>query len=96
MPKNQLYTQKCIRQIFKCSMHVSNRRVIYKGDIDQRSMPKNMPSLAPKAPPVMYMTCFTSQLMNLRPNFVRPRVPRHSDHVIRHIVRCNTEAYANI
>ena len=27
MPKIQLYTQKCIRQIFKCSMHVSNRRV---------------------------------------------------------------------
>ena len=48
MPKNQLYTQKCIRQIFKCSMHVSNRKVVYKGDIDQRSMPKNIPSLAPK------------------------------------------------
>ena len=48
MPKMQLYTQKCIRQIFKCSMHVSNRKVIYKGDIDQRSMPKNIPSLAPK------------------------------------------------
>ena len=48
MPKSQLYTQKCVRQIFKCSMHVSNRKVIYKGDIDQRSMPKNIPSLAPK------------------------------------------------
>ena len=44
----------------------------------------------------MYMTCFTSQLMNLRPNFMRPRVPRQSDHVIRHMVRYNTEAYANI
>ena len=48
MPKSQLYTQKFVRQIFKSSMHVSNRRVIYKGDIDQRSMPKNIPSLAPK------------------------------------------------
>ena len=48
MPKNQLYVQKCIRQIFKCSMHVSNRNVKYKGDIDQRFMPKNIPSLAPK------------------------------------------------
>ena len=48
MPKNQLYTQKCIRQISKCSMHVSNRIVMYKGDIDQRSMPKNIPLLAPK------------------------------------------------
>ena len=50
MPRDQLYTQKCIRQIFKCSMHVSNRRVKYKGDIDQTSMPKNIPSLAPKLP----------------------------------------------
>ena len=96
MPNNQLYTQTCIRQIFKCSMHVSNRKVKYKGDIDQRSMPKNIPSLAPKPLPVMYMTCFTSQLMNLRPNFVRPRVPSQSDHVIPHMVRCNTEPYANI
>ena len=96
MPKSQLYTQKCIRQISKCSMHVSNRKVVYKGDICQRSMPKNIPPLAPKTPPVMYMTCFRSQLMNLRPNFVRPRVPSQSDHVIRHMVSCNTEAYANI
>ena len=48
MPKIQLYNQKCIRQIFECSMHVSNRKVVYKGDIDQRSMLKNIPSLAPK------------------------------------------------
>ena len=48
MPKIQLYTQICIRQILKCSMHVSNRKVVYKGDIDQGSMPKNIPSLAPK------------------------------------------------
>ena len=46
--------------------------------------------------PVMYMACFTSQLMSLRPNFVRRRVPTQSDHMIRHMVRCNTEAYANI
>ena len=38
------------------------------------------------------MPCFTSQLTNLRPNFVRPRVPRQSDHVIRHMVRYNIEA----
>ena len=49
-----------------------------------------------ETPPVMYMTCFTSQHMNLRPNFVRPRVPSQSDYLIRHMVRCNTEAYANI
>ena len=94
MPKNQLYTQKCIRQMFICSMHVSNRRVIYKGDIDQRSMPN--PIIGSETPPIMYMTCFTSQLMNLRSNFVRPRVPSQSDHVIRHMVRCNMEAYTNI
>ena len=47
MPKNQLYTQKCIWQIFKCALHVSNRKVVYRGDIYQRSMPKNIPSLAP-------------------------------------------------
>ena len=42
MPKIQLYTQKCIRQMFKCSMHVSNREVIYKGDLDQKSTPKKI------------------------------------------------------
>ena len=47
-PKIELYTQKCIRQMFKCSMHVSNRNVLYKGEIYQGSMPKNIPSLAPK------------------------------------------------
>ena len=60
MPKSQLYTQKCIRQISKCSMHVSNRKVIYKGDIDQRSMPKNIPSLAPK--PLRLCTWHASQV----------------------------------
>ena len=59
MPKIQLYTQKCIRQMFKCSMHGSNRKVIYKGDIDQRSMPKNIPTLAPK--PLRICTCHASQ-----------------------------------
>ena len=96
MPKSQLYTQKCIRQISKCSMHVSNRKVVYKGDIDQRSMPKNFPILGSETPPVISMACFTSQLMNLRPNFVRLRVPSQSDHVIPHMVRLNTEAYAHI
>ena len=52
--------------------------------------------IGPETPPVMYMTCFTSQLMSLRPNVVRPRVPSQSDHVIRHMVRYNTQAYANI
>ena len=46
--KIQLYTQKCIRQMFICSMHVSNREVICKGYIDQGLMPKNITSLAPK------------------------------------------------
>ena len=95
MPKNQLYTQNCIRQIFKCSMHVSNRKVVYKGDIDQ-SHAQESPIIGSETPPVMYMTCFTSQLMGLRPNIVRPRVPSQSDHVIGHMVRYNTEAYANI
>ena len=75
MPQNFLYTQKCIPQIFKCSMHVSNGKVIYKGDIDQRWMPKNIPTLALKPLPDIHMPCFISQLMSLRPNFVRPRVP---------------------
>ena len=96
MPIIELYTQKCIRQMFKCSMHVSSQRVIYEGDIDQRSMPKNIPTLAPNTPPDKHMPCITSQFTNLRPNFVRSRVPRQSDSVIWHMVRCNTEAYANI
>ena len=96
MPNIQLYTPKCTRQIFKCSMHVSNRTLVYKGDIDQRSMPKNIPIIGSETSPVMYMACFTNQPMSLRPNFVRPRVPSQSDPVIRHMVRCNTEAYANI
>ena len=90
MPNIQLYTQKCIRQIPKCSMHVSNWRVIYKVHAQE------YPIIGSETPPVMYMTCLTSQLMNLRPNFVGPPVPCQSDHVIRHMVRYNTEAYANI
>ena len=81
--------------MFICSMHASNRKVIYKGDIDQ-SLAQEYPIIGTETPPVMYMTCFTSQLMNLRPNIVRPRVPSQSDHVIRHMVRYNTEAYADI
>ena len=96
MPKNQLYTQKCIRQIFKCSMHVSNRKAVYKGDIDQKFRAQEYHIIGSETPPVMYMTCFTSQIMNLRPNFVRPHVPSQSDHVIWHMVRYNTKAYANI
>ena len=60
MPKIQLYTQICIRQMFKCSMHVSNRKVIYKGDIDQSSMPKNIPILGPE--PLRIYTCHASQV----------------------------------
>ena len=48
VPKVQLYTQKCIQQVFKCSMHVSDRNSKYKGDIDQTSTPKNIQTLAPK------------------------------------------------
>ena len=60
MPKIQLYTQICIRQMFKCSMHVSNRKVIYKGDIDQSSIPKNIPTLGPE--PLGICTCHASQV----------------------------------
>ena len=60
MPNNQLYTHKCIRQVFQCPMHVSTRKVLYKGDIDQRSMPKNIPILALK--PLRMYTCHASQV----------------------------------
>ena len=63
MPRKQLYTQKCIRQIFKCSMHVSNQKVAYKGDIDQTFLAQEYPIIGSETPPVMYITCFTSQLM---------------------------------
>ena len=77
-------------------MHVSNRKVLYKGDIDQKYHAQEYHIIGSETPQVMYMTGFTSQLMNLRPNFVRPRVPSQSDHVIRHMMRYNTEAYATI
>ena len=37
------------------------------------------------------MPCFTSQLTNWRPNFVRPRVPRQSDHVMIYILLVNVQ-----
>ena len=77
-------------------MHVSNRKVIYNGDIDQKFHAQEYPIIGSIISPVKYMAYFTSQLMSLRPNFVRPRVPNQGDHMIRHMVRCNTEAYANI
>ena len=60
VPKIKLYTQKCIPQVFKCSMHVSNRKVIYKGDVDQTLMPKNIHTLAPK--PLRIYTCHASHI----------------------------------
>ena len=96
MPNIQLYTQKCIRQVFKCSMHVSNHKVIYKSDIDQIVNAQEYPNIGSQTPPDICMPCFTSQLMNLRPNFVRLCVPCKSDHVIRHMVRYNTKAYAKM
>ena len=72
MPKIQLYTEKCIRQIFKCSMHVSNQKVIYKGDIDRKALAQEYRNIGSQTPPDIHMPCFTSQLTNLRPNFVRP------------------------
>ena len=59
-PKFNYILKKCIRQVFRCSMQVSNRKVIYKGNIDQRSMPKNIPTLAPK--PLHIYTCHASQV----------------------------------
>ena len=47
-PKVNYILKNAYGKISKCSMHVSNRKVVYKGHIDQRSMPKNIPSLAPK------------------------------------------------
>ena len=44
------------------------------------------PNIGSQTPPDIYMSCFTSQLTNLRPNFVRPPVPRQSDHVILRVV----------
>ena len=85
-------------------MHTANVYKIHAGvkpesNIQGLYRPKihaqEYPIIGSETSPVMYMTCFTSQLMSLRPNFVRPRVPSQSDHVIRHMVRYNTEAQAN-
>ena len=54
------------------------------------------PNIGSQTPQDIYMPCFTSRLPNLRPNFVRHRVQSQSDPVIGHVVRCNTEAYANL
>ena len=82
-------------KISKCYMHVSNRKVIYKGDIDQRSMLKNIHHWL-RNPSGSVHDMLHKSAHDLRPNFVRPRVPSQSDHVIWHMVRYNTEAYANI
>ena len=60
VPKIQLNTQQCIQQILKYSMHVSNRKVMYQGDIDERYMPKSIPTLAPKS--LWIYTCHASQV----------------------------------
>ena len=71
-----------------------------KGNIQGLYRPKvhaqEYPNIGSETPPDIHMPCFTSQLLSLRPNFVRPRVPSQSDRVIRHMVRYITEAYANI
>ena len=54
------------------------------------------PNIGFQTPPDIHMPCFTSQLTNLRPNFVTPCVPSQSDPVIGHMVKYNTETYANI
>ena len=96
------YAQK---SIIYSKMHTANIQVLHacvksESSIQRCYRPKIHAQeyciIGSETPPVMYMTCFTSQLMNLRPNFVRPCVPSQSDHVIRHMVRYNTEAYADI
>ena len=98
-------TPLCPKSIIYSKMHTANIQMLHacvkpESSIQGCYRPKVHAQeyliIGSETPLVMYMTCFTSQLMNLRPNFVRPHVPRQSDHVIRHMVRCNTEAYANI
>ena len=100
--KSHHYAQK---SIIYSKMHTANIHMLHacvkpesniRGSYRPKVHAQEYPIIGSETPPVRHMTCFTSQLMNLRPNFVRPRVPRQSDHVIRHMVRCNTEAYANI
>ena len=96
------YAQK---SIIYSKMHTANIQMLHacvkpESSIQGRYRPKvhaqENSIVGFETPPVIYLTCFISQLMSLRPNFVRPRVPSQSDHVIRHMVRYNTEAYANI
>ena len=98
-------TPLCPKSIIYSKMHMANVQMLHacvkpESSIQVFFRPKvhaqEYPIIGSETLPVMYMTCFTCQLMILRPNFVRPRVPSQSDHVIRHMVRCNTEAYANI
>ena len=98
-------TPLCPKSIIYSKMHTANVHMLHacvkpESNIQGLYRPKvhaqEYPIIGSETPPVMYMTCFTSQLTSLRPNFVRPRVPSQSDHVIRHMVRYNTKAYANI
>ena len=93
------------KSIIYSKMHMANVHMLHacvkpESNIQEFYRPKvhaqEYPIVGAETPPVMYMTCFTSELMNLRPNVVRPPVPNQSDHVIRHMVRCSTEAYASI
>ena len=98
-------TPLCPKSIIYSKMHTANIQMLhacvkleskiqgwYRPNVDAQEYP----IIGFETPPVMYMACFTSQPMSLRPNFVRPCVPSQSDHVIRHMVRCNTKACANI
>ena len=98
-------TPLCPKSIIYSKMHTANVHMLHacvkpESNIQGLYRPKihaeEYPIIGSETPPVIYMTCFTSQLMSLRPNFVRLPVPSQSDHVIRHMVRCNNEAYANI
>ena len=100
--KSHHYAQK---SIIYSKMHTANIQMIHacakpesiiQGSYRPKVHAQEYSIIGSETLPVMYMTCFTSQLMNLRPNLVRPRVPRQSDHVIQHMVRYDTEAYANI
>ena len=97
-------TPLCPKSIIYSKMHTANIQMLHacvkpEGNIQGLYRPKVHAQeyliIGSKTLPVMCMTCFTSQLMNLRPSFVRPPVPRQVDHVIRHMVRYNTEAYAH-
>ena len=100
--KSHHYSQK---SIIYSKMHTANIQMLHaclkpdssiQGLYRPKIQAREYHIIGSETPPVMYMTCFTSQLMSLTPNFVRHRVPSQSDHVIRHMVRYNTKAYANI